>query len=172
MKRLLFILALLASHATYSMDKGKKPVKEPMDSMVAMLASLAEDETNDTSTSSSSSAAVTPCVKCYFSPNIKAAFLNCIANEQTGMRGSFYKFTLYHAAQAIVKAINDRKIGAELVIDEDHFKKNDPRNPNFKGEFCSPLKLIVDNGGIVRKMNQNRFSRNLGQFETMHIHDF
>ena len=53
--------------------------------------------------------------KCYFSNDIKGVFLNCIHNEQEALHGAWYRFTLYDAAQAIVKGIQERNIAAKLI---------------------------------------------------------
>lgn len=171
MKRasLFIVLALLSSSAAYGMEKGKEPAITGLMSMADMAVDLEEKGSSSGSPMSiTAQLAVAPYTRCYFTPNIKDAFLQCISQEQKGMRGAFYRFTLYDVAKCIVEGIKQRKISVNLVIDGDHFKKEDSRNSNFKGEFCSPLKLIIDNDGSVYAMNKPRFKGNMGNFETMH----
>ncbi len=106
----------------------------------------------------SQTAPVLPYPRCYFSNDIKAAFLNCIANEQKGMRGAWYRFTLYDAASAMVKGMKERNMTIKLVIDEKH----------LTDDFCSPLRQVINNGGTVFKITQKGFSHNPGNFEIMH----
>lgn len=187
MKKSVFILvALLLSPAVHAMENGTNnfdmsKILESLDAVkeaqgVAEVVKRSEETvitytSQDNNANNSQAVAVhteNPYTKCYFTPNIKAAFLSCIANESKGMRGAWYRFTLYDVAQAIVKGIKEKGIAVNFVIDSDHFKKTDPNNKNFKGEFCSPLKLVIDNGGSVYSMETARFPKNQGYFETLH----
>lgn len=187
MKKSVFILVtLLLSPAVHAMDNDKNfdmskilasldavketqgvttVVKHSEETVITYTSGGSEDKVPNTTVAVQTE---NPYPKCYFTPNIKAAFLSCIANESKGMRGAWYRFTLYDVAQAIVKGIKEKGIAVNFVIDSDHFKKTDSKNPNFKGEFCSPLKLVIDNGGSVYSMETARFPNNQGYFETLH----
>lgn len=161
MKRLSFFISivLISSSAVYGMDKGKKPAKTGLLSMTEMADHLEQEGSSSASPMSiTAQLAPTPYTRYYFTPDIKDAFLNCIANEQEAVRGAFFRFTLYDAAKAIVKGMKEREITAKLVVDGNH----------TSDDFCSPLKLIVDNGGKVLQVSQNRFQNNPGKFEIMH----
>jgi phosphatidylserine/phosphatidylglycerophosphate/cardiolipin synthase-like enzyme len=161
MKKLSLFLSLLliSSSAAYGMEKGKNPARTGLYSMSEMANDLEEKGSGSASPMSiTGQLAPTPYTRCYFTPNIKDAFLNCIANEQEAVRGAFFRFTLYDAAQAIVKGLKEREITAKLVVDGNH----------ISDDFCSPLKLILDNGGKVLQVSQNRFQNNPGKFEIMH----
>lgn len=156
MKRLSFLIValLFASPFAYGMNKGESSKSTGLANMASMAEGLEDEPDSLVQTQS----AVTPYTRCYFTPNIKDAFLNCIANEQEAVRGAWYRFTLYDAAQAIVKGMKERGITAKLVVDNKH----------ISDDFCSPLKLIIENGGLVFQLTQKRFDENAGKFEIMH----
>lgn len=177
-KRSLLMLAVLfSSFAAYGMEsKNKAKAKaastltdKDVDDILESCGVIASQEVASSSASSSTSSrsetastnaqpAVTPYTRYYFNSDIKGAFLNCIANEQEAVRGAFYRFTLYGAAEAIVKGIKERNITAKIVVDGEHTSK----------DFCSPLKLIIQGGGKVFQVSKSRFTDKPGKFEIMH----
>lgn len=168
---LLFSFLLISSSAAYSMEKGEASTLPDAD-VYQILADSGVTYSQDAASSSSSSSgsshsetssskaqiAVIPYHESYFTPDIRAAFLNCIENETEGLRGAFFRFTLYDAAQSIVKGIQERDITAKLVVDGKH----------TSDDFCSPLKLIIQGGGKVFLASKNRFENKPGKFEIMH----
>lgn len=93
----------------------------------------------------------------YFSPGIKNFFIKCIHDEQEKLEGAWYRFTLYKAAEAIVKGIKERNISVSLAVNRD-----------YTTDFCSPLKLIIQNGGHVYKKDKGRASEKQEQYEHLH----
>jgi phosphatidylserine/phosphatidylglycerophosphate/cardiolipin synthase-like enzyme len=160
-KRLSFFisLVLLSSSVMHGMEKGKVPAKIGLSKMKEIADSLEQEGSSLSSPMNiTTELATTPYMRCYFTPNIKDAFLNCIANEQEAVRGAWYRFTLYDAARAIVKGIQEKNIAAKIVISSDHREK----------DFCSALKLILEHGGTVLEIFQQRFAHTQGYYQHMH----
>jgi hypothetical protein len=112
----------------------------------------------------------TPYTRCYFTPDIQNAFLNCIDKEKKGMRGAFFRFTLYQPALRIAQGIRARELAVKLIIDRAQWNYVDDYSKKLveSNDFASPLKLIIDNGGVVCKMDKKRFAHIKGHFEIMH----
>lgn len=99
-----------------------------------------------------------PSTRAYFNSEIKRKLLKCINREQEAIYGVWYRFTLHDVAEAIVKKMKTDKIKVGIIVDKGHLDK----------EFCSPLKMIIEAGGIVRVMDKKRFAGNKGNFESLH----
>ncbi len=125
--------------------------------LAAKLAALENDTEQEIENTTPEKPVIT-FTKSYFSPGLKDVLIQFISNETNQIRGAYFRFTLYKAAQAIETAIKKRNVTTSMVVDES----------NIKEDFCTPLKLIIKAGGKVYQKTNHRNPSIKGNFEIMH----
>lgn len=80
--------------------------------------------------------------RAFFCPNLDDVLLKFIAEEQQGIQGAFFRFTLYNLAERMKgKLTQEHPVSVTMVVD----------SSNISQDFCLPLRLIAENGGEVYK---------------------
>jgi hypothetical protein len=147
MKKIIVGLAC-TSLISFAMEKDSPDTQKPKSSQKEIVA------TQSTPPSSASTAVITfPQV--HMSPGLKDILIKLINDETKQLRGAFFRFTLYKAAQAIENGCKNKNVKASLIVDES----------NINDDFTTPLHLIVNAGGSVYAKTK---PRNKAKFETMH----
>ena len=148
MKKLLGLLLLFSFGSSFSADTSSQNGKEQ----------VASDSQDDNVNAAAQEVALTfPHVQ--FSPGIQDLLLKLISEEKKYFLGALFRFTLYKPAEKMVERMNSEdKVKSIVIVDES----------NITTDFCRPLQLIAQSGGMVRKKDKPRNTKNQGNFEAMH----